>query len=79
MTQHTARDEIWNLALRQVTDGKTVTPAFLADKTGGSERTARDVLATMRDYGWLTENERYSHPNDYEAGDRLPKNLTSYE
>lgn len=79
MTKHTARDEVWNLALRQVTDGNAVTPSFLADNTGASERTARDVLATMTDYSWLSENERYSYPNDYEAGERLPKNLTSYE
>lgn len=79
MTEHTARDEVWNLSLRQATDGETVTPAFLAEHTGASERTARDVLKTMADYGWLSENERYSLPNDYEAGERLPKNLTSYE
>lgn len=79
MTQHTARDSVWNLALRQATDGESVTPKWLAENTDASERTARDVLTTMADYGWLAVDERHWGQNPYEAGERLPKNLTSYE
>lgn len=79
MTKHTARDGVWNLALRQASDGESVTPKWLAQKTDASERTARDVLATMADYGWMAVDEQHYRQNRYEAGERLPKNLTSYE
>jgi len=71
MTQHTARDEVWNLALDRAQAGDSVSPAFLAENTNASERTARDVLKTMVDYGWLEENESHWRQNDFSSGMNL--------
>ena len=76
MTRHTARDECWNRALRLATDGREFIPSEIADLSGASERTARDVLATMRDMDWLSENEKQRPTtNTFEAGSKVPQTL----
>lgn len=75
MTKHTNRDEVWNHALRLATDGREFIPKEIADLSGASERTTRDVLATMRDMEWLSVNEKKSFTNTYDAGEKIPPTL----
>jgi hypothetical protein len=77
----TPRDEVWNEALARALDGREFEAGELVigGRAEASERTAKDVCANMAESGWL-ERHRGRGPNadTYEAGERLPENLTSY-
>lgn len=76
----TPRDTVWNQALTHALNGREFQPSHLVNGVEASERTAMDVCATMADMGWLERNRGGGpNPDTYEAGERLPTNLTSYE
>jgi len=59
MAKHTQRDGLWITALRKThTAGDSITADQLADLTGASERSARDVLKTMSENGFLKYQEK---------------------
>jgi Fic family protein len=59
MAKNTRRDGLWISALREThTAGQAITAEKLAKYTGSSERSARDVLKTMAENGFLREEKK---------------------
>lgn len=80
MAKDTRRDKAWNHALEAALDGEEIRKFSIASDSGVSERTAADVLRTMEEYGWLDRIGGKGPQRAYfVAGERLPKNLTSYQ
>jgi Fic family protein len=80
MAKDTRRDKAWNHALEAALDGEEIRRFSIASEAKVSERTAGDVLRTMAEYGWLERVGGKGPQRAYfVAGERLPKNLTSYK
>ena len=61
MGKTTMRDKVWKDTLaRTIKAGNAVRPAEIADKTGASERMARQCLLNISDAGWI---ERRADPD----------------
>jgi hypothetical protein len=67
--KQTTRDHIWNSALKRThRDGDVLTAPNLADRFDCSTRTARDVLHTMAEFGFL-EAKKTEYATEFHADD----------
>mgnify|MGYP000625106804 CR=1 FL=1 len=59
MAKQTGRDRLWTYALRVTHgNGRAITASDLANMANSSERSARDVLKTMTNNGFLRYDQK---------------------
>jgi Mn-dependent DtxR family transcriptional regulator len=78
MAKKTSRDRCWNRTLSLILNQGTVFKADLIKAEGVSERTAGDVLNTMKQMGWI-EREPVAgpKPDKWKRGDKLPATIST--
>jgi hypothetical protein len=81
MTKHTSRDDVWNEALLLATNEESFSIEDIAssEDVDTSERTVRDTLNTLVDFGWLSKEKDRGHtfqPGPLALGEEPNPNAT---